>query len=218
MRRLGGAILWCVALALLAVGAGMVGETLPTGGPMHIDLNLPIGVVCLAGGVVLLEAAPAPGWVYVLAALLVLMQAGRNFYRYPPIGDGAYFLLRYGRQALDNWAPPEPFGPMLAFAVAGWAAARAFGATGRRLVRLGAFVAGAIASCAVYGMFMRGLVGAATAPHLWLMLGGAALVAGGCGGLARRSDAARVGLGIAVMTILVSLASWGLYAFAVLGG
>ena len=218
MRRVGRAVVSLVALGLLVAGAGMVGEPLSTGGPMHFDFNLPIGVACLAAGVILLEVVSAPGWVYVLAALLVLMQAGRNFYSYPPIGDGAYFLLRYGRQALDNWAPPEPFGPMFAFAVSGWAAARAFGATGPRLFRLGAFVAGAIASCAVYGMFMRGLVGAATAPHLWLMLGGMPLFAGGCGGWARHSDAARIGLSIAVMTILVSLPSWGLYSFAVLGG
>src|ERR1700722_12356096 len=191
----------------------MGGEPLSTGGPMHFDFNLPIGVACLAAGVVLLEVVLAPGCVYVLAALLALVRAGGNFYEYPRIDDGAYFLLRYGRDALDNWAPPEPFAPMLAFDVAGWAAARAFGATGTRLVRLGVFVLGALASCAIYEMFMRGLIGGTGSRQFWLMLGGLALFAGGCCGWAGRSDAARVGLGLAAMTALVSLASWGLYAF-----
>jgi hypothetical protein len=214
MRRVGRAAVSLVALGLLAAGAGMVGEPLSTGGPMHFDFNLPIGIFYLTCGVVLLEWMPTtPGWVYVLAALVVLSAAGRNFYRYPPIDDGAYFLLRYGRDALDNWLPPEPFAPMLAFDVAGWAAARAFGATGTRLVRLGVFVLGALASCAIYEMFMRGLIGGTGSRQLWLMLGGLALFAGGCCGWAGRSDAARVGLGLAAMTALVSLASWGLYAF-----
>jgi len=35
--------------------------------------------------------------------------------------------------------------------------------------------------------------------------------AAGCGGWAGRYDAARIGLGLAVTTVLVSLASWALY-------
>ena len=62
MRRLGSALVCFVALGLLAAGAGMVGAPLRTGGPMHFDFDLPIGVIYLAGGVALLETAqPAPG-------------------------------------------------------------------------------------------------------------------------------------------------------------
>jgi hypothetical protein len=211
MRRLGSAVLGVVAVAMLAAGAGMVGEPLPTGGPMHFDFNLPFGVVCLAGGVILLDIVSPPGWVFVLSAVAVLVSAGRNFYEYPPIGDGAYFLLRYGREALDDWAPAQPFAPMLAFDVVGWAVARAFGAMGKRLVELGLFVLGAAASCTVYEMFMRGLIGSASSRHLALTLAGLGLFAAGCGGWASRSGVARLGLGLAAATLLVSLASWGLY-------
>jgi len=38
-----------------------------------------------------------------------------------------------------------------------------------------------------------------------------AVFAAGCGGWAARYDAARAGLGFAVTTVLVSLASWALY-------
>jgi hypothetical protein len=213
MSRLGRAVVCFVALTLLAAGAGMVGEPLSTGGPMHFDFNLPIGVVCLASGVTLLEGISAPGWVYCGAALLVLVRAGRNFYAYPPIDDGAYFLLRYGRDALDDWAPADPFAPMLAFSVAGWAVVRAFGAAGTRLIGLGVFILGATASCAVYEVFMRSLIGGTDTRVLWLMLGGLVSFAAGFGVWAGRYQPARAGVGLAATTALVSLASWGLYTF-----
>src|SRR5580704_16763694 len=191
------------------------GGPLSIGGPMRFDFNLPIGLVCLAGGSTFLEIVTAPRWVYVFAALLVLFTAAPNFYEYPPIDDGAYFLLRYGRNALDNWAPPEPFAPMFAFDVAGWAAARAFSVAGSCLIRLGVFVLGAAASCAIYEVFMRNLIGGAGSRQLWLVLAGLVLLAGGCAGWAGRSDAARIGLGLAAMTALVSLTSWALYTFTV---
>jgi len=212
MRVLGNAFVCLLALGLLAAGANMVGQPLGIGGPMHFDFNVPIGVAYLAGGVVLLDGVQAaPGWVFVLAALTILISAGRNFYNYPPIADGAYFLVRYGRGALDDWAPPEPFAPMLAFAVAGWAATRSFGAVGPRLIRLGAVGVGVVASCAAYELFMRGLIAGAKPVPLGAMLCGLAVFAAGCGGWAGRYDAARIGLELAVTTVLVSLASWALY-------
>jgi hypothetical protein len=212
MRRLGSAFVCLLALGLLAAGANMVGQPLGIGGPMHFDFHVPIGVAYLAGGVVLLDGLQtAPGWVYLLAALAILISAGRNFYNYPPIADGAYFLLRYGRDALDNWAPPEPFASMLAFALAGWAATRSFGAVGPRLIRLAAVAAGVAASCAAYELFMRRLIAGAKPVSLGSMLCGLAVFAAGCGGWAARYDAARAGLGFAVTTVLVSLASWALY-------
>ena len=162
---------YLVALGFLAAGAGMVGEPLSTGGPMHFDFNLPIGIFYLTCGVVLLEWLPtASGWVYVLAALVILSAAGRNFYRYPPIDDGAYFLLRYGRNALDDWTPTQPFAPMLAFAVAGWAVARSLGGKGSRLVRLAILAVGAVMCCAVYELFMHGLIAGADPLRLGLLL------------------------------------------------
>ena len=212
MRRVGRLAVYLVALGFLAAGAGMVGEPLSTGGPMHFDFNLPIGIVYLTCGVALLEWLPAAsGWVYVLAALVILSAAGRNFYRYPPIDDGAYFLLRYGRNALDDWTPAQPFAPMLAFAVAGWAVARSLGGIGSRLVRLGVLALGAVICCAVYELFMHGLIAGADPLRLGLLLCSLAAFAAGCGGWANRYEAARMGLGLTAMTVLASLASWGLY-------
>jgi hypothetical protein len=93
----------------------------------------------------------------------------------------------------------------------------AFGATGSRQVRLGVLVVGATASCAIYELFMRSLIAGMGSRPLWLMLTGLVLFAGGCGGWAGHSDAARVAVGLAVMTVLVSLASWGLYGFTTTG-
>ena len=86
-----------------------------------------MNMVCLVGGLLLLEAAPAH-WrrrARLLGAAAVLLVAGRNLYFYPPIDDGAYFVLRYGREAAEDWAPASPLAHVLAFAAAGAALIRA---------------------------------------------------------------------------------------------
>jgi hypothetical protein len=100
---------------------------------------------------------------------------------------------------------------MLAFAVAGWAATRSFGTVGPRLIRLAMVGGGVVASCAAYELFMRVLIAGAKPVPLGSMLCGLAVFAAGCSGWAGRFDAARGGLGFAVTTVLVSLASWALY-------
>jgi hypothetical protein len=116
-----------LALASLGFGAAVISTPVRTAGPMNIDLSMPIGVVSLVGGLLLLEAAPA-NWrrrACLLGAAAVLLLAGRNLYLYPPTDDGAYFMLRYGREAAEDWAPASPFAHALAFAAANWALIRA---------------------------------------------------------------------------------------------
>ncbi len=216
MQRFGYVGLCCLALVSLARGAAWVNAPLRMAGPFNFDLSLPLGVFALIAGMALLEAVPLPAMkpVCLLAALVVAAIAGRNFWRYPPIDDGAWFLLRYGREAADSpdrLAPAEPFAHMIPFAVAGWAAARAFGMRGR-LSALAVFVGCAAASCAVFAFFMRGLAAGAAPARLAAMLAGLGLVAAGCAGWASRLDAARIGLAVAAATILLSLAGWALYA------
>src|ERR1700722_20190329 len=114
MRRIGDVGLSCLALAFLAVGTAWVNAPLRMAGPFNFDLSLPLGVFALIAGMALFEEVPrlAVKPVCLRAALVVAAIAGRNFYRYPPIDDGAWFLLRYGREAADDQgrlAPAEPF-------------------------------------------------------------------------------------------------------------
>jgi hypothetical protein len=216
MRRPSDVGLCCLALALLAVGAAWVNAPLRMAGPFNFGLSFPLGVLGLAAGMALLEAVPASVVkpVCLLGALVVVAIAGRNFWRHPPIDDGAWFLLRYGREAADDpsrLVPAEPFAHMIPFTVAGLAVARAFGLR-KRLPALAVFIGCAAASCAVFAFFMRGLLNGATTHHLATMLAGLGLLAAGCAGWANRFDAARIGLAVAAATIVLSLASWALYA------
>jgi hypothetical protein len=121
------------ALALLVIGAALINAPVRTAGPMNIDLQLPTGALCVAAGLALLEAAPT-SWkhrLFFVAALVIAVVAGRNLYFYPPIDDGAYFMLRYGREFASDWAPAAPLAHLLAFAAAVWALLRARPPTGR---------------------------------------------------------------------------------------
>ena len=121
------ALLAVTGLVFAAVGAAVENAPVRTAGPMNIDFRSPLGAVCLLCGLALIEAAPRP-WkrrLFLLAALLVAVVAGRNLYFYPPVDDGAYFMLRYGRDAAGDWAPAGLATHMLAFAAVGWALLRA---------------------------------------------------------------------------------------------
>jgi hypothetical protein len=112
---------------LLGFGAAVIGAPVRTAGPMNIDLSMPIGTACLVGGLLLIEAAPA-NWrrrASLLGAAVVLLLAGRNLYFYPPVDDGAYFMLRYGREAAEDWVPASALAHALACAAAGCALIRA---------------------------------------------------------------------------------------------
>jgi hypothetical protein len=146
--------------------------------------------------------------------LTVAGTAACNLFSYPPIGDGAWFLLRYGREAADSadrQMPAEPFAHMIAFAVVSWLAVRVFGLRSRPIVALGIFMLGSVAACALFQIFMRGVTADPSAFRLTLTLAGLALFAAGCVGWMSRLDAARVGFALAVTTILMSLTSWELY-------
>lgn len=215
MRRAGELGLCCLTLVLLAAGAAWVNAPLRMAGPFNFDLSFPLGVLGLIAGAGLIEVLPRPAVkpVCLVAALVVAAVAGCNFYRHPPIDDGAWFLLRYGRAAADDpnrLAPAEPFAHMIPFAVASWAATRAFGMQ-KRLLAL-AIVAGCtVASCAVYAFFLRGLLDGAAPFNLAATLAGLGLIAAGCAGWASRVDAARIGLAVIAATIALSLVSWALY-------
>jgi hypothetical protein len=221
MRRFGHGILCCVALALLGMGVMSVGSPLRVGGPFNFNFSLPLGVLGLAGGVLLLEAAPKR-WekpVYLLAMLTVAGAAACNFFSDPPIDDGAWFLLRYGREAADSadrQMPAEPFAHMIAFAVVSWLAVRVFGLRGRPVIAFGIFMLGSVAACTFFEFFVRGVTAAAGAIHLTLTLAGLTLLAIGCVGWMRRLDAARIVFALTVTTILVSTASWELYEWPLL--
>ena len=127
MRRLLGGIAAVVALALLGVGAEAMGAPVRTAGPMNIDTGMFLGTICLVSGAVLLEGVPK-FWrrrVCLLGALVIALIAGRNLYLYPPIDDGAYFLLRSGREGAEGWAPADVSAHAIAFAAAGWGLVRA---------------------------------------------------------------------------------------------
>jgi hypothetical protein len=115
-----------LALASLGFGAAVISTPVRTAGPMNIDLSMPIGVVSLVGGLLLFEAVPAD-WrrrACLLGAAVVLLLAGRNLYLYPPVDDGAYFMLRYGREFASDWAPATLLAHLLAFVAALWALLR----------------------------------------------------------------------------------------------
>jgi hypothetical protein len=213
-----------VAIAAVAAGvaigygADMITAPVRVGGPMGIDFDPLIGAIAIVLGVLGIEglalgARQEPRVAYLVAALGVAIFAGQNFYRFPPIDDGAYFLLRYGRDG-GEWVRAEPSAYMLSFAALGWSLERA--SAGQRtsgfvlrVVVLGVFT---VAACAVFTLFMRLLVGGSGIAALSAVVAAALVVAIGLRRLTKHRDWARTGCALSLTLALLSLAGWGLYS------
>ena len=122
-RRAHSLLGFAVALALMTLGAAAANRPLRLHGPMGLDATAPLGVLALVLGMLMLRGLASGPAVFRLAALLVLAAAGYNFYGYPPIPDGAYFLVRYGHAAGGELWPASAAWHVIAFAGLAWSLA-----------------------------------------------------------------------------------------------
>ena len=160
---------WVCALVLVGFVLGVVAGAshacsalVRTAGPMNFPSPFPVTLLLLGWGLVKVAMRCLPehrGRLGVAAAVAVLLPGLWNFYFWPPIDDGAYFLLRYGDQN------PAEMGCMPAgaedFAMLMWVAFL-LGSTGvrvpprfdSRLVRWVGFPA--VAGLVAYGLVVGG--------------------------------------------------------------
>ena len=120
--RLAGLML---ALAVASFGAWAVNQPSRPHGPFGFSVASPVGALALAFGLALLRALGRLPAVYGLAALLIALFAGTNFYTYPPIPDGAYFLVRYGHTEASELWPASATWHVIGFSGVAWAASLA---------------------------------------------------------------------------------------------
>ena len=209
------------ALALIGAGAALTTAPQRIAGPMNLDFGVPLGAAALLFGIGGFEQMVAAGQrvprvLYAAAALLAGGVAGWNFYHYPPISDGAYFMLRYGQPAGD-WTPSSPAGMLLGAATAAWGVDRTLRRDPARrgvrplIVRLIGLIAWTALACAGYSLFMDMLVRASVRDALAGVPLACVPVALACHGLKWRFEGARSGLALSLTTLVLSLASWMLY-------
>ena len=209
------------ALALIGAGAALTTAPQRIAGPMNLDFGVPLGAAALLFGIGGFEQMVAAGQrvprvLYAAAALLAGGVAGWNFYHYPPISDGAYFMLRYGQPAGD-WTPSSPAGMLLGAATGAWAVDRTLRRDPARrgvrplIVRLIGLIAWTALACAGYSLFMDMLVRASVRDALAGVPLACVPVALACHGLKWRFEGARSGLALSLTTLVLSLASWMLY-------
>ena len=112
------------AIFLLFTGTNSLCSPVSMNGPFNYPNPGPF--LALAVGSALMRAAtrgmPAHKRKFSgVAILAVLGPALANFYKWPPIDDGAYFMLRYGDHSIfsDNYAPPTTPDYILALWIAG---------------------------------------------------------------------------------------------------
>ena len=101
-----GVVGWVCALMLVGFVLGVVAlashscsSLVRTAGPLNFPNPLPLTLLMLGCGLVRVAMFCLPehrGRLGVAAAVAVLLPGLWNFYFWPPIDDGAYFLLRYG--------------------------------------------------------------------------------------------------------------------------
>jgi hypothetical protein len=71
---------------------------------MALDYSPLLQLLCLPTGLILLRFGAFterrfPQWGFLAAAVILAVPAASNFYAFPPIMDGAYFMGRYGRDS-----------------------------------------------------------------------------------------------------------------------
>jgi uncharacterized membrane protein len=195
--RLAGLVL---ALAAASFGAWAVNQPVRPNGPFGFSVASPVGALALAFGMALLRALGRSAAVYGLAALLIALLAGYNFYSYPPIPDGAYFLVRYGHTAAGELWP----------AAAAW---HVVGFAG--VAEVGLLVLLMAGSAAVFELFTQMLPGVA-APWRWGAgwLTGLIAVTAGLGSLGRRNAFARLAAAFGALLTLLTAGTLVLYQVA----
>lgn len=207
-----------MALALAAVGAWAVNQPSRPYGPMGFDALCPLGAVMLAAGMLALRALARGPTVYAVAALLMLAATGGNFFFYPPIPDGAYFLVRYGHEARGELWPASAAWHVLGLSGVAWSLALALEggptAKGWRIGAEAALLALLIAAGALaLELFTQMLPGVAGPwPRAGWWLGGMATVTGAAW-IARRNPFARLAAVFFFLLTLLAAATLALYRF-----
>jgi hypothetical protein len=211
--RLAGLVL---ALALASFGAWAVNQPVRPHGPMGFSLASPVRALALVFGMGLLRAFGRNSAVYALAALLMALCAGYNFYFYPPIPDGAYFLVRYGHTDAGELWPAAAVWHVIGFAGVAWSLALVFGGppvAGRRGLAEAALLVLLIAAGSILlELFTQTLPGA-TVPWRWAApwLAGLIAVAAGFGWLGRRRALTRLAAAFCALLTLLTVAMLALY-------
>jgi len=119
--------IWLLALALACCGTLLLNAPSSMGGgPFAIDLGFPLGFVVAGLSMLVVERTRPPEdfrrVAYGIAALALFIAAGRSFYAFPPLQDGALLLLRYSRDPeVENLWPAGPLDHAIAFAPFEWA-------------------------------------------------------------------------------------------------
>jgi hypothetical protein len=208
-----------LALAIASFGAWAVNQPLRPHGPFGFSVASPIGALALAIGLTLLRALGRTAAVYGLAALLIALFAGYNFYSYPPIPDGAYFLARYGRTEAGELWPASAAWHVIGFAGVAWSLSLMFDPAPlkgwRGVAEVALLVLLMAGSAALFELFTQMLPGVA-APWRWGAgwLTGLIAVTAGLRSLGRRNAFARLAAAFCALLTLLTAGTLVLYQVA----
>jgi len=209
-----GALRWAgitLALAAASFGGWTINQPTRPNGPFGFGVASPVGLLALVFGVVLLRAVARRPAIYGLAALLIAIFAGYNFFSYPPIPDGAYFLLRYGHGDAGELWPASATWHVIGFAGVAWTLTLALNPSllkdGHGLVEAGLLVLLIAAGSVLLEWFTQTLPTVGT-PRSWAApwLAGLIVVSAGLVWLGRKSTFARLA---AVFCALLSALTGG---------
>ena len=208
-----------LALSLAILGAGTVNRPLRPHGPFGFDALAPLGALALALGMLALRAVNRIRAGFALAALLIAAAAGWNFYFYPPIPDGAYFLVRYGHSAAVELWPAGAAWHVIATAALACSLALAIevglpGGVRRIAGEIGLLALLTIVGALLFDLLTQALIAAGGRSGLvwWLPAGMMAVAVGA--GFAPKSTATRLVAAFAVVIALLAAATVALYRFA----
>jgi len=179
----------------------------------------PVGLLALILGVVLLRAFARRPVIYGLAALLIAVFAGYNFFSYPPIPDGAYFLVRYGHGDAGELWPASATWHVIGFAGIAWMLSLALNPSplkdGHGFVEAGLLVLLIAAGSVLLELFTQ-MLPTVRAPGSWSApwIAGLVVTSAGLGWLGRKSTLARFAAVVCALLSALTGATLLLYLLA----